>query len=66
MPNTLDVAKQRKLIEDLKREGQTTQDAESRLNDMLDFLRSVRGYRGDTVNQLRQKSRHVRDRPLDA
>jgi DNA anti-recombination protein RmuC len=66
VPNTLDVAKQRKLIEDLKREGQTTQDAESRLNDMLDFLRSVRGYRGDTVNKLRQKSRHVRDRPLDA
>jgi hypothetical protein len=58
VPNTLEVAKQRKLIEDLKREGQTTQDAESRLKDMLDFLRSVRGYQPDTVNKLREKSRH--------
>jgi hypothetical protein len=58
VPNTLEVAKQRKLIEDLKREGQTTQDAESRLKDMLDFLRSVRGYRPDAANKLREKPRH--------
>ena len=66
MPNTLDVAKQRKLIEDLKREGQTTQDAETRLKDMLEFLRSVRAYRAETVNKLRQKTRHNRVGPLGA
>jgi len=64
VPNTLDVAKQRKLIEDLKRDGQTTQDAETRLKDMLDFLQSVRAYRADTVNK--QKSRHNRTGPLGA
>jgi DNA anti-recombination protein RmuC len=66
VPNTLDVAKQRKLIEDLRRSGQTTQDAETRLKDMLDFLRSARAYRGDTVNKLRQKSRHHRMDPPGA
>ena len=38
MPNALDVAKQRKLVEDLKRNGQMTAVAEERLNDMLHFI----------------------------
>ena len=42
MPNSLDVAKLRKLIEDLKREGQQTHDAEMRLQDMLDFMTATR------------------------
>jgi hypothetical protein len=52
VPNSLDVAKQRKLVEDLKRGGQNTQDAETRLKDMLDFMTSVRGYRAGTVDKL--------------
>jgi hypothetical protein len=38
MPNALDVAKQRKLVEDLKRNGQMAKVAEERLNDMLHFM----------------------------
>ena len=41
MPNSLDVAKQRKLLEELQRDGQNTQDAEIRLRDMLDVIASV-------------------------
>jgi hypothetical protein len=60
MPNSLDVAKQRKLVEDLKRGGQDTQDAETRLKDMLDFITSIRGYGAGTANRLDQKSRQNR------
>jgi hypothetical protein len=42
MPDSLDIAKLRKLVEDLKRDGRNTDDAETRLKDMLDFLTSVR------------------------
>ncbi len=35
MPNTLDVAVQRKLIADLERDGRSTQEAEVRLKSML-------------------------------
>jgi hypothetical protein len=56
MPNSLDVAKQRKLVEDLKRDGETTQDAETRLKDMLDAMTSVRGYRSAMAETGRQKA----------
>jgi 4-aminobutyrate aminotransferase-like enzyme len=59
MPNSLDVAKQRKLVEDLKRGGQNTRDAETRLKDMLDFITSVRGYGAGTA-KLDHKSRQNR------
>ena len=45
MPDSLDVAKQRKLIEDLKRDGLHTQDAEMRLRDMLELIRGAQAYR---------------------
>jgi hypothetical protein len=57
VPDSLDVAKQRKLVEDLKRDGQRTQDAESRLRDMLDFISSVRSYRSGPASKIDQKSR---------
>lgn len=60
MPNTLDVAKQRKLIEDLKRGGQTTLEAESRLKDMLDFIVSFREYRAAPVAKVHSKPRQSR------
>jgi len=41
MPNSLDVAKQRKLVEDLRRDGQNAQDAEMRLRDMLAVITSL-------------------------
>ena len=63
MPNSLDVAKQRKLVEDLKRGGQNTQDAETRLKDMLDFITSVRGYGTGMANKLDHKSRPARPEP---
>jgi hypothetical protein len=44
MPNSLDVAKQRKLLEDLQRDGQNTQDAETRLRNMLAVIASLHGY----------------------
>jgi hypothetical protein len=44
MPNSLDVAKQRKLLEDLQRDGQNTQDAEIRLRNMLAVIASLHGY----------------------
>jgi hypothetical protein len=55
VPNTLDVAKQRKLIEDLKRDGQTTQDAELRLKDMLEFITSIREYRWGHTSKIDHK-----------
>jgi hypothetical protein len=61
VPNSLDIAKQRKLVEDLKRDGQQTQDAETRLRDLLDVMTSLRGYRSDMVDRGRQKGRQ--DRP---
>ena len=63
MPNSLDVAKQRKLVEDLRRGGQNTQDAETRLKDMLDFITSVRGYGAGTAHRLDQKPRQDRSEP---
>jgi hypothetical protein len=41
MPNSLDVAKQRKLLEELQRDGQNTLDAERRLRDMLDVITTM-------------------------
>lgn len=51
MPNSLDVAKQRKLLEDLQRDGQNTEDAEIRLRDMLDVIASV--HRCGTIGMQR-------------
>jgi len=42
MPNTLDVAVQRKLIADLERDGRSTQEAEVRLKSMLETIASFR------------------------
>jgi hypothetical protein len=55
VPNSLDVAKQRKLIEDLKRGGEQTKDAEIRLRDMLETMTLVRCYRSDTAPRARAK-----------
>jgi hypothetical protein len=56
MPNSLDVAKQRKLLEELQRDGQNTQDAESRLRDMLDVITSMhRSNAAGTTSSLRHK-----------
>jgi len=60
MPNTLDVAKQRKLVEELKRGGETAQDAETRLHDMLEILTSVRSYRPAPAGKARPKVRQDR------
>jgi hypothetical protein len=65
VPDSLDVAKQRKLIEDLKRDGQKTQDAESRLQEMLDFITSMRGYRAAALGGMRQKKPSKAD-PIQA
>jgi hypothetical protein len=40
MPNTLDVAVQRKLIADLERDGCNTREAEVRLRSMLETIAS--------------------------
>jgi hypothetical protein len=58
MPDPLDVAKQRKLIEELKRGGETAQDAEGRLRDMIEIITSVRSYRPTAAGKPRQKVRH--------
>ena len=58
MPNSLDVAKQRKLLEDLQRDGQNTQDAEMRLQDMLAVIASLHGYASAGCKQPMQKGRH--------
>jgi hypothetical protein len=60
VPDSLDIAKQRKLVEDLKRDGQNTDDAETRLRAMLDFLTSVRCSPGGAGNRLVDKGRHHR------
>jgi hypothetical protein len=60
MPDSLDVAHQRRLIEKLERDGQNTQEAESRLRTMLDFLCSIRGYpagSGDAPGEKRARDR---------
>jgi hypothetical protein len=54
----LDVAKQRKLVEELKRGGETAQDAEVRLRDMIEIITSVRSYRPAATVRPRQKARH--------
>jgi hypothetical protein len=59
MPNSLDVAKQRKLLEDLQRDGQSTQDAESRLRDMLAVIASLHGYGSADCKGLVQKGRQT-------
>ncbi len=56
VPDSLDIAKLRKLVEDLKRDGRNADDAETRLRDMLDFLTSVRCAPGKPAH----KSRHQR------
>ena len=58
MPDPLDVAKQRKLIEELKRGGEKTQDAEVRLRDMLDIMTSIRSYRPGPTGKARQRAPH--------
>jgi hypothetical protein len=60
VPDSLDIAKQRKLVEDLKRGGQNTDDAETRLRDMLDFLTSVRCAPASAGGRLAHRSRHHR------
>ena len=59
MPNSLDVAKQRKLLEDLQRDGQNTQDAESRLRAMLAVITSLHGYGSADSKPLVQKGRQT-------
>ena len=51
MPDLLEVAQQRKLIEDLQRGGQSTQEAESRLKDMLALITSFRCYGSGAVDR---------------
>jgi hypothetical protein len=60
VPDSLDIAKQRKLVEDLKRDGQSTNDAETRLRDMLDFLTAVRCAPASAGGRFAHKSRHDR------
>jgi hypothetical protein len=55
MPNSLDVAKQRKLLEDLQRDGQNTQDAESRLRAMLAVIASLHGIRNGRLEAVGTK-----------
>jgi hypothetical protein len=50
MPDSLDVAHQRKLIEKLQRDGHSTCEAEARLRTMLDCLCSMRGYPAGSVD----------------
>jgi hypothetical protein len=64
VPNSLDVAKQRKLIEDLRRGGEQTKDAETRLRDMLDILTSVRCYRPAAAPKVRPKVQQDRSDPV--
>ena len=59
MPNSLDVAKQRKLLEELQRDGQNTQDAEIRLRDMLAVIASLHGYGSAGSKRLVQKHREM-------
>jgi hypothetical protein len=59
MPNSLDVAKQRKLLEDLQRDGRNTQDAEIRLRDMLAVIASLHGYGSAGSKQSVQKGRQT-------
>jgi hypothetical protein len=56
MPNALDVAKQRKLIEDLKRNGETAEIAEERLNKMLQFI----AWRVEAINKVARRARQRR------
>jgi len=56
MPNALDVAKQRKLIEDLKRNGQMAEIAEERLNMMLQFI----AWRVEAINKVARRARQRR------
>jgi hypothetical protein len=55
MPDSLDVAHQRKLIEKLQRDGLSTYEAETRLRTMLDCLSSTRGYSTGSVDTLAKK-----------
>jgi hypothetical protein len=56
MPNALDVAKQRKLVEELKRNGQTAEVAEERLNYMLQFM----AWRVEAINKVARRARQNR------
>jgi len=64
VPNSLDVAKQRKLVEDLKRDGRDAQNEETRLEDMLNFMTSVRGYGAWSIQRTDQKIRQNRSDPI--
>jgi len=64
VPNSLDVAKQRKLVEDLKRDGRNAQDEETRLTDMLNFITSIRGYGPGPAHKTDQKIRQNRSDPI--
>jgi hypothetical protein len=55
MPDSLDVAHQRRLVEKLKRDGDSTCEAEARLRTMLDSLSSIRGYPTGSVDMLSKK-----------
>jgi hypothetical protein len=44
MPDCLEVAHQRRLIDELRRDGRSTDEAEIRLRAMLEVLTSFRGY----------------------
>jgi hypothetical protein len=59
MPNSLDVAKQRKLLEELQRDGRSTRDAEIRLRDMLDVIASVHRSGVLGIQQMTQASREA-------
>jgi hypothetical protein len=60
VPDSLDIAKQRKLVEDLKRVGQNTDDAETRLRAMVDFLTAVRCAPASAVGKQAPRSRQQR------
>jgi hypothetical protein len=55
MPDSLEVAYQRRLIEMLQRDGLSTHEAETRLRTMLDCLSSTRGYSTGAVDMLAKK-----------
>jgi hypothetical protein len=61
MPDPLDVAHQRKLIETLQRDGHSTYEAETRLRAMLDSLTSFRGYQAGMVQRLSKEPRARQD-----
>jgi hypothetical protein len=61
MPDPLDVANQRKLIETLQRGGHSTYEAETRLRAMLDCLTSLRGYQAGMVQRLSKEPRARQD-----